>query len=58
VGGLLNGVRLAKDDVGKIDLHDGFALVDVRPAVAEQAVRELSGMTLRGRRVTAAIDRR
>lgn len=58
VGALLHGVRLAKEDVGKIDLHEGFALVDLRPAVAEQAVRELNAMMLRGRRLGAAIDRR
>lgn len=58
VGALLNGVRLPKDDVGRVELHDGFALIDVRAPVAEQALRELNGMTLRGKRVSAVVDPR
>lgn len=56
VGALLNGVRLAKDDVGRIELHEGFALVDIRAPVAEHALRELNGMTVRGKRVSAVVD--
>ena len=32
-------------------------LVDVAPGVAEQAARRLSGVSIRGRRVTARPDR-
>ncbi|GBD31422.1 ATP-dependent RNA helicase DeaD [bacterium HR33] len=58
VGALLNGVRLPKDDVGRVELHDGFALIDVRAPVAEHALRELNGMTLRGKKVSAVVDPR
>jgi hypothetical protein len=58
VGALLNGLRLPKDDVGRVELHDGFALIDIRAPVAEQALRELNGMTLRGKRVSAVVDPR
>jgi hypothetical protein len=58
VGALLNGVRLPKEDVGRVELHEGFALIDIRAPVAEQALRELNGMTLRGKRVSAVVDPR
>ncbi len=58
VGALLNGVRLPKDDVGRVELHEGFALIDIRAPVAEQTLRELNGMTLRGKRVSAVLDPR
>ena len=57
VGALLNAVGLAKQDVGRVDLRERFTLVDVRAEVAERAVRGLDGLSLRGRRVGARIDR-
>jgi ATP-dependent RNA helicase DeaD len=58
VGVLLNAVGLAKEDIGRIELREGFTLVDVRAEEAERAVRGLTGATLRGRRVAARLDRR
>jgi hypothetical protein len=58
VGTLLNTVGLAKEDIGRIEIREGFTLVDVRAEEAERAVRGLSGATLRGRRVAARLDRR
>jgi ATP-dependent RNA helicase DeaD len=58
VGALVNEVGLPRAAVGRIDLRDGFALVEVRADVAERAVRGLTGITLRGKRVTARPDRR
>jgi len=57
VGALLNAVGLAKDDVGRIEIREGFALVDVRADEAERAVRGLNGATLRGSRIVARLDR-
>ncbi len=58
VGALLHGVGLTKDDVGRIEMREGFALVDVRATEAERAVGGLNGTTIRGRRIAARIDRR
>ncbi len=58
VGALLHGVGLTKEQVGRIELREGFALVDVRAPEAERAVGGLNGTTIRGRRVAARIDRR
>jgi len=58
VGALLNAVGLAKEDIGRIELREGFTLVDVRAEEAERAVRGLTGTTLRGRRIAARLDRR
>jgi hypothetical protein len=57
VGALIKEVWLEKAQIGRIDLRESFALVEVAPAVAEQAVRRLGGVTIRGRRVTARVDR-
>lgn len=58
VGALVNEVGLPRAAVGRIDLRDGFALVEVRADVADRAVRGLTGISLRGKRVTARPDRR
>jgi hypothetical protein len=58
VGALLHAVGLVKEDIGRIELREGFTLVDVRAEEAERAVRGLTGTTLRGRRIVARLDRR
>lgn len=57
VGALIKEVGLQKGQIGKIDVRENFSLVDVAADAAEQAVRRLSGVTIRGRRVTARPDR-
>lgn len=57
VGALIKEVGLQKGQIGKIDVRDTFSLVDVAPPIAEQAVKGLTGMSIRGRRVTARLDR-
>jgi hypothetical protein len=57
VGALVNEVGLAADAVGRIEVRDLFCLVEVRPDVAERVVKGLTGTSLRGRRLTARVDR-
>ena len=57
VGALIKEVGLQKGQIGKIDVRENFSLVDVAADAAEQAVRRLTGVTIRGRRVTARPDR-
>lgn len=57
LGALLNEVGLPRPAVGKIELRDGFALIEIRADEAERAVRGLTGLTLRGKRVSARPDR-
>lgn len=57
VGALIKEVGLLKGQIGKIDVRESFSLVDVAADAAEQAVRRLTGVTIRGRRVTARPDR-
>jgi ATP-dependent RNA helicase DeaD len=57
VGALIKEAGLQKGQIGKIDVRETFSLVDVAPAVAEQAVQRMAGVSVRGRRVTARPDR-
>jgi len=57
VGALIKEAGLQKAQIGKIDVRDTFSLVDVTPAVVDQAMQRLSGVAIRGRRVTARPDR-
>lgn len=57
VGALIKEAGLQKGQIGKIDVRDTFSLVDIAPAVMDQAVQRLSGVAIRGRRVTARPDR-
>lgn len=58
VGALLNAVGLAKSSIGKINLRDTFSLIEVHPDAVEQAIGGLTGITVRGRRLSARLDRR
>lgn len=57
VGALLREVGLAKGDLGRVEVRETFSLVEVAAPVAAHAARRLSGVTIRGRRVLARLDR-
>jgi hypothetical protein len=57
VGALIKEVGLEKGQIGRIEVKETFSLVEVAPAAAEQAVRRLGGISIRGRRVAARLDR-
>jgi len=57
VGALIREVGLDKGQIGRIDMKDSFSLIDVAAGVAEQTARRLSGVTIRGKRATARLDR-
>jgi hypothetical protein len=57
VGALIKEVQVAKADIGRIEVRDTFSMVDVAAAVADRVVQELSGVTIRGRRVLTRLDR-
>lgn len=58
VGALLNAVEIPKNRVGKVDVRDGYSLVEVRADVADEAVNGLNGLLLRGNKLAARPDRR
>ena len=57
VGALIRQVGIEKQAIGHIELRDTFCLIDVAPAVAERVVRDLTGVTIKGRRAVARIER-
>jgi DbpA RNA binding domain len=57
VGALIKEVKIAKTDIGRIDVRDTFSVIEVAAGVADRVVRELSGVTIRGRRAMARLDR-
>ena len=44
---LLNGVGLAKNRVGRVDIKEGFSIVEVSVEDAARAIRGLGGLTVR-----------
>lgn len=58
VGAILNTAGVSKRQVGKVELRDRFTLVEVRTEVAQRVLRSLDGALLKGKKVTARIDRR
>ncbi len=56
VGALLNAVGLARHQVGRVDIREGFSVVDVRAEAAERAVKGLDGLVVRGRRIGARTE--
>lgn len=57
VGALTREIGLARTDIGRIELRDTFCLVHLAPHAADAAIRGLSRVAIRGRRVSARRDR-
>jgi hypothetical protein len=57
LGAILGEAKLAADRVGKIEVRELYSLVEIQAEDAERVVRALTGTNLRGRRVTARVDR-
>src|SRR5882672_4271323 len=57
VGALIKEVGLQKGQIGKIDVRETFSLVEVAAQVADEAVRRLTGVTIRRPRIAARPDR-
>lgn len=57
VGALIKEVKVDKASIGRIDVRDTFSVIDVAPAAVDTAIRGLSTVTIRGRRVSARRDR-
>ena len=57
VGALAKEAGVPADVIGRIELRETFSLVEVRPEHAEAAVKGLTGVMVRGRRLSARVDR-
>jgi ATP-dependent RNA helicase DeaD len=57
LGAIVGETGLAADQIGKIEVRELFCLVEMRPEVAELVMKALNGTTLRGRHITARLDR-
>lgn len=57
VGALIHEVGLQKADIGRIELRDAFSTIEVAPGVATAAAQKLTGVSIRGRKAQAKVDR-
>jgi ATP-dependent RNA helicase DeaD len=57
VGAIANTAGISREQIGRIELRDTHALVDIASAEAEKVVGALSGTSIKGRRAVARIDR-
>ena len=57
VGAMTRELGMAKGDIGKVDVRDTFSLIEVAAHAAPAAVQGLSRVMIRGRRLTARLDR-
>jgi len=57
VGALVKEVQVDRTQLGRIDVTEGFSFVEVAPGAAERVIAGLGRVTLRGKRVTARLDR-
>lgn len=57
VGAITGEAEVTGAQVGKIDMRDSYSLVDVATSVADKVVERLTGVSIKGRRVTARLDR-
>jgi DbpA-like RNA binding protein len=57
VGAMTREIGLAREDIGRIEVREGFSLVSVASHAVDTAIRGLSRVAIRGRRLTARRDR-
>lgn len=58
VGAITGETSATGDQIGRIDVRESYALVDVDPDVADEVMSKLTGATIKGREVIARTDRK
>lgn len=58
VGAITGETRAEGGQIGRIEIRESYALVDIASGVAEQVMDELSGVRIKGREVIARPDRK
>lgn len=58
VGALINALGVPRAHLGRVDIRESFTLVEVRADAAEQILRGIHELRLKGRPVAASVDRR
>lgn len=56
VGAIAGEGRITSSQIGKIDVRDNHALVEIDSSVASRVAERVSGISIRGRRVIARVD--
>jgi DbpA RNA binding domain len=54
---LTKEVRVPREKIGRVELREGYALVELPALEAEGIARALNGVTVRRKRITARVDR-
>ena len=57
LGAITGEAGIRGDQVGRIDVKDGFSRVEVHDAIGERVIRALNGTSIRGRSVRVDYDR-
>lgn len=57
VGAIANEARIRGERIGRVEVRDTHSLVEVPAGEAEAIARALTGLTMRGRRLSARVDR-
>ncbi len=57
VGAITGETKAAGGQIGKIEIRNSFALVDIDSQIVDDVIRDLSGSVIRGRTVSARLDR-
>lgn len=57
VGALIKETGVHKSDIGRIEVRETSSLVELSPGVVARVLRELPGVTIKGHRVQARLDR-
>jgi ATP-dependent RNA helicase DeaD len=58
VGAITGEANIRGEQVGRVDIRESFAVVEVAAAVAERVIRALNGTTMRGRSLRVDFDRK
>jgi hypothetical protein len=54
---LTKDIRVDRGKIGRVELRDAYALVELPAQEAEQVASALNGVTIRRKRITARVDR-
>jgi ATP-dependent RNA helicase DeaD len=56
VGAIANEAGISSDQIGKVELRENHALVEIAIAEAERVAAKMTGVIIRGRKVAARLD--